>query len=193
MFLTSIQSNILSSSGVFVLGLFQNNETVGLYSAVEKLAKAFIGLFAPVTQALFPLVSSKLSNSKREGKLFLVKAGLIILLCAFLISVTMYIFSSKIVFLVLGKNFTRYSFILKALSVWLFFGVANNFIGIQYLTGIGCSNYYLKAFFISGMIALILFFTLTPLISVYGILTGMIVAEISLTVLMIYSIKRRNL
>lgn len=193
MFLTSIQSNILSSSGVFVLGLFQNNETVGYYSAVEKVAKAFVGLFSPATQALFPLVSAKLSLSKKQGKNFLIKAGLIILLFAFLISIIMIIFSGKIVILVLGVKFVEYDFILKILSIWLFFGVLNNFIGIQYLTGIGCSRYYLKSSFLSGLIAMVLFLFLTPLISIYGILAGMVAAEIALTVIMVYSIKRNSL
>lgn len=193
MFLTSIQSNILSSSGVFVLGLFQQNEIVGLYSAVEKLAKAFVGLFAPVTQALFPLVSAKLSHSKIEGKFFLVKAAQIILSLALLVSIGMTLFSSKIVVLVLGVKFLEYGYILKILSVWLFFGVLNNFIGIQYLTGIGCSKFYLKSSFISGLIALVLFFSLTPYISIYGILAGMVVAEIAFTAIMIYSIRSYGL
>ena len=46
-------SYILNSSGTIVLGLFSSKEVVGIYSAIEKLSKAIINLFAPITQALF--------------------------------------------------------------------------------------------------------------------------------------------
>jgi PST family polysaccharide transporter len=192
-FLTSFQSNILASSGVFVLGVFQSHEIVGYYAAVEKIAKAFIGLFAPITQAFFPLISAKLSKSREEGQVLLLKIASIILSFAVVIVLLMNIFSNQIIHIILGDSFVAYAFILKILSIFLFFGVSNNFIGIQYLTAIGRSDYYLKSFLISTAIALMLYFSLTPFISIYGILIGMVISEITLTTTMLYNIKKNHL
>lgn len=192
-FLTSFQSNILASSGIFVLGLFQNNDVVGYYSAVEKIIKALVGLFTPVTQALYPLTSAKLHRFRKEGIAFVIKTATITLSFAMLLIFTI-LFSSKcIVATVLGVKFVQYAYILNALSIWLFLGVLNNFIGIQYLTGIGQSKYYMKLFTLASALAIVLYFILVPIISVNGIIISMILSEFLLTLLMLYYIKKLNL
>lgn len=192
-FLTTFQSNILSSSGVFVLGLFYSNTVVGYYAAVDKLLRAIAGIFAPITQAFFPLISAKLSHSKKEGQKLLIKVASFVMVMVVITMGLMYLFADDIIYIVLGEEFVSYSYILKILSIHFFFGMINNFTGIQYLTNIGKSKYYLKSFAISSLIAITLYFTLTPQLAIYGILIGMITAEIALTSLMLYAIWKNSL
>jgi PST family polysaccharide transporter len=192
-FLTTFQSNILSSSGVFVLGLFYSNTIVGYYSAVDKLLRAIAGIFTPITQAFFPLISSRLTRSRQEGQNLLMKVASAVMLVVIMAMCLMYLFANDIIYLVLGEEFVSYSYILKILSVYFFFGMINNFIGVQYLTSIGRSDYYLKSFSISSIVALTLYLSLTPLIAIYGILIGMVISEILLTCLMLYSIQKNAL
>ncbi|MDD2781654.1 flippase [Sulfuricurvum sp.] len=192
-FLTTFQSNILSSSGVFILGLFYSNTVVGYYAAVDKLLRAIAGIFAPITQAFFPLISAKLSHSKKEGQKLLLKVASYVMVMVVIAMSLMYLFADDIIYIVLGEEFVSYSYILKVLSIYFFFGMINNFTGIQYLTSIGKSKYYLKSFAISSLIAVTLYFTLTPLFAIYGILIGMITSEIALSVLMFYAIWKNSL
>ena len=188
-FITSIQSNILSSSGVFVLGLFASNYIVGYYSAIEKLFKSFVSLFQPITQTLFPYSSNKLKKSIKEGKLFIVKTGLLTSILSLFIVFFLVFFSEDILYIVFGYEFIKYAIIIDLLSIWLFFGVINNFIGIQFLIGAGYSEVYFKSFNIASLVTIITYFSLTWKYYYYGIIVGMVLGEITLTIAMIYFIK----
>jgi PST family polysaccharide transporter len=192
-FLSSLQSAVLASSGAFVLGVFANYETVGVYSAIEKLSKAMIGLFSPISQALYPTVSEKLNSDRASGMSFLKKMSAYITCFFFLLTASIIIFSKLIIVVVLGDAFVDYTYVLQALSLWAFFSILNNFIGIQYLTALGYSRYYVKAFTLASITALTLYFTITPFANIVGILAGMLMAEIVLTVAMLYYIKRNAL
>jgi PST family polysaccharide transporter len=62
LFYTSAMSNLLTSSGVIVLSLVANNTVVGYFSALEKLFRAVVGLFTPLTQALYPISCNKVQD-----------------------------------------------------------------------------------------------------------------------------------
>ncbi|HHU9659975.1 TPA: O1 family O-antigen flippase, partial [Escherichia coli] len=53
-FLASLYSVILNNSGIFLLGIFTNPVIVGVYAAAEKIVKAVLSLFTPLTQAIYP-------------------------------------------------------------------------------------------------------------------------------------------
>jgi len=192
-FITSIQSIVLSSSSVFVLGIFEKGSIVGYYAAVEKLLKAFVSMFAPLTQALFPVSSFKLARNKSEGKRFIFKISLIIMPFVIVVVILLVVFAKQLLILIFTEDYGHYAIILQVLSVWLFLAVLNNFIGVQYLLGVGYSSYYFKSMSFAGIIALLIYFTLTPNFSFYGVLLGMICGELSLTLTMLYYIKRYKL
>jgi PST family polysaccharide transporter len=183
----------LSSSGVFVLGLFSSKEIVGYYSAIEKLVKAFVSLFLLLTQTIIPYSSKKLKENKQNGLIFIIKTGFAIVLIALSIAIFLTIFSKQIILLIFGINFAKYNIIMYFLAIWLLFGVLNNFIGIQFLIGSTNSNTYSKSFSCATAITLIIYFGLTWKYSYMAIVLGMVLGEITLTVCMIYFIRRYKL
>ncbi len=192
-FLSSLQSAVLASSGTFILGMFASYEMVGAYSAIEKLSKAMIGLFSPISQALYPTVSERLSRDKINGLSFLKRISAYTMCFFFLLTVFIAALSHNIIALVLGESLVGYTYVLQTLSVWAFFSIFNNFIGIQYLTALGHSKYYVKAFTLASMVAFALYFTITPFANIVGIIVGMLVAEIVLTAAMLYYIRKNAL
>jgi PST family polysaccharide transporter len=192
-FAISVQSNILSSSGVFVLGLFENKTVVGYYSAVERLLKAFLYIFYPITQTIYPYSASKLNNNIYEGRKFIIKVGVITVIISISLAFALIIFSPDLLSIIYGKDYVEYSIIIRILSIWLIFGVINNFIGIQYLSGLGKYEVYIKSFTLSVIVTLFIYIAFTPLISYLGITLGMLFGEITLTLAMIYYIRRHKL
>lgn len=194
-FITSFMANILASSGTFVLGLFQSKETVGVYAAIEKLVKALIGLFSPITQSLFPRVSSKFAISFRDGSSFVYRWGRVITVIASIIVIFIMIFSKDVLIVVFGNSFGVYVHLLQGFSIWIFFSVLNNFLGIQFLIGSGNQKIYTKAFLICTVLILFLYCILTPKYSLIGIIIGVNIGEFFLTICMIYyivKIKRKT-
>lgn len=192
-FITSLQGNLLASSSVFILGLFASNTIVGYYAAIEKLVKAFNMLFSPITQALFPLVSNKMKLSIGDGRHFLIKLGTKIMLFVLFVVSIIFIFHEEIVAIIFGSEYSDYSIILQILAPWLFLGVLNNFIGIQYLTAAGYSKYYMQSFSYATVLTLVLFWILTSKFSYYGLTSSMLIGELSLTIFMLYTIRKNNL
>ncbi|MCC7409553.1 MAG: oligosaccharide flippase family protein [Phycisphaeraceae bacterium] len=63
-------SSLYVISNAMILGLFQPSSVVAYYAGPEKLTKAVSGLFAPVSQVVYPRLAYLLGRSRREaGKL----------------------------------------------------------------------------------------------------------------------------
>jgi polysaccharide transporter, PST family len=72
-FISSIFINIYSSISILLLGFFTNNYYVGIYSIIDKIVAIFNGLFAPVTQTLYPYIVKRAHDDKNSAILFIKK------------------------------------------------------------------------------------------------------------------------
>ncbi len=194
LFFTSFLSTLLTSSGVLVLGFYASNTLVGAYSAIEKLFRAIVGLFLPITQALYPISCQKL-NSKNlvDSRGYFKKIFLIMLFLTFSTAVLVYCFSNNIIELFYGSNMLKFTYILQVMMFWLIFSVMNNIIGIQYLSAKRKDQFYLMAFILGALSTVLLNFVLIPKFLIDGIVSAMIVGEIILTLAMIVLIKGKKL
>lgn len=194
LFITSFLSTLLTSSGVLVLGFYASNSVVGTYSAIEKLFRAIVGLFAPITQALYP-VSCKKINSKNlsDSQNYFKKLIVVMLFLTFSVAILIYTCSDFIVEIFYGSDMMEFAYVLQVMMLWLIFGVINNIIGIQYLSAKRKDKFYLIAFIIGALFTIVLNFILIPRFLIDGIVSAMIVGEIILTLVMIFLIKGKKL
>lgn len=184
LFYTSALSNILTSSGIVILSFVTNNSVVGYYSAVEKLFRAIVGVFTPITQALYP-ISCRRVVEKDQAKIYIRKIGMVIGGISLMVGVVTAILSEQIITLVYGITFETYSYILAVMMIWLWFGVLNNIIGIQYLSASRNDKYYTTSFVVAGLVTILLNLWLIPCLLINGVLISMIVGEIVLTLCML--------
>lgn len=189
-FITSFLGNIIASSGIFILGMTSNNSIVGIYSSIEKIIKAVIGLFMPITQALFPYVSAKFAHSYDDGVSTVKKTGKIIMSISIMVSVIVIIFSSNILSVIYGSEVAEYSIVMQILVIWLLFSILNNIIGYQYLIASKQEKMYSNSFVKASFITILLYVVFTNQFSIYGVIAAMLIGEIALTLLMISSIVR---
>ncbi len=190
-FLSSFLGNIIASSSIFVLGLTNSKEVVGIYSAIEKLIRAVIGFFMPITQALFPYVSARFAESYELGVSVVKKSGKIILMLALSVALVTIVLAPIIIKIIYPDNLVSYSNILRILAFWFVVSIFNNIIGYQYLIASGQEKIYSKSFVIAAIITLALFFSLAGPFSMYGIVFAMLLGELSLTISMGFFIKRK--
>lgn len=192
LFYTSVLSNLLVSSGTVILSFVSTNTVVGYYSAAERLFRAIVGLFAPITQALYPISCRKVMHEE-TARLYIRKVALIIGGMALFVGTAVAIFSEKIITMVYGVAFQSYSYILAVMMIWLFFGVLNNIIGIQYLSALRKDKFYTFSFIVAGLVTVLLNLVLIPHLLINGVLVSMIVGEILLTICMLTLIFRFKL
>ncbi|WP_228270610.1 flippase [Acinetobacter colistiniresistens] len=193
LFLTTMLSTALTSSGLLILGFYASNTVVGLYAAIEKLFKAIVGLFAPITQALYPISCKQFQEDNDSQKQYLKKLISVMALIALVISSSVALFAPFIVEMFYGEKMVIYSYVLQVMMIWLFFSVMNNVLGIQYLSAKKLDKFYMLAFIVSGSITTLMNLILIPEMLIDGILYAMIIGEIILTVAMIVMIKGKKL
>ena len=181
-------SKIFSSVGVTVLGTVAVSSIVGIYSAIYKIPYIMILFFSPVSQALYPHISVKFSESFQKGcktvkqaamcivGLFAIGGFLIILLRDFLISIAF------------GAAYTEYSNIIIPLVIWMILSITNNFLGIQFLVASGHQKEYSQAFSLSAVVTVLLNVALGFAFGIYGVSSAAAIGEAGLTLMLMLKI-----
>lgn len=160
---------------------FGVSEAAGI-SIADKVSRAVLGLAAPFTASMLPFVTQGFAIGKKEGVRRIVDKGKWLLSAYCLIGLLVIILSRSILS-VFGPQFEDYSFQLQILTVWGFFSLLNNLIGIQYLVGSGLSKTYSAIFFLSGIFLIFLYTFMPKFLLVDGIVLSILLGEISFTVL----------
>lgn len=192
-FLSTAVSTILNGSTIFILGFIVTNAITGYYAGYDKLIHACTMLFAPITTAIYPHVSTLISQNKNAGIGYIKKSAFLTVTLAIVLSLLLAALSKWIIPIIFTSDYLYYKGLLYILLGWMIFSVANNFIGIQYLTCIGESKIYAKLLTFSGIVTLILIFLFTKKFSCYGAATAILIGEALLTLLMVSTIKVKKL
>lgn len=193
LFLTSFLSTLLTSSGLLILGFFANHSVVGVYASIEKLFKAITGVFSPITQAIYPLSCRKVNQNKTLAREYIYRLVAAMIAVSLMVIFVVIFNANNILNIFYGSDLTQYSYILKIMMLWLFFGVVNNVVGIQFLSAKKLDVFYLKSFIFAGLITLLLNFFLIPKLVMDGILYSMVIGELVLTFSMLFLIRKNRL
>jgi len=187
-FLSSLSAALLTNSAILVLGSSTSSQSVGIYAAAERLAKAVVSLFSPITQAIYPYNCRKFSDSYMDGLRSVKKTGMPIILLAGFCSLFIYIFSDVIGN---GLGLAHESIIILNIFIfWIFFGVVNNVLGIQVLCASSHSNVYSKSFIICSFISMTLLLLLSVVSGGVGAAIAVTVGEMLLTLFLFFNVKR---
>lgn len=181
-FLASLYAVVLNNSGVFILGFMTNPTIVGTYAAAEKIVKAVLSLFTPLTQAIYPFNCRKFSYSFNDGINSAKKTGIPIALLALLASVSMIVMAPFIIGYL--KFPAETIFISRVLSIWLLFGVINNVFGIQILSASGQGRKYSRIVLTSALFTIFLMLLLSYQYKATGVAFAVLGGELVLSSLL---------
>lgn len=193
LFISQAMSKVLSGFGITVLGMFATNSIVGIYSAVYKIPYAMTLFFAPLSQAIYPDVSVRFGESREKGIARVKKLASILIPLFASACVIIIVFNHPIIHIIFGEEYSPYSGVVVPLCLWFVFSVVNNFLGIQILVASGHQKEYSNAFLISALISIALNLVLGKIVGLYGIAYATLLAEIMLSGLLLYSIKKTGM
>jgi len=191
-FLPTFFSNILTTGGILILGIYHSEKLVGIFNSIDKFVKAFVTFVGSITQALFPNVSSKFLTNKADALKLLssyAKRIMFFLLICFILSLLV---GKYFLVFIYDESYLNYAYILYVQMAWVIISFMNNFIGIQFLVGSGNSLIYRKSFLMSVFFTICLFYLIIPF-KIDGLLYAVFFGEISLLIAMLYFIKKENL
>ena len=189
-FTSSAVISVMSSTGIFVLGIFYISEYSGYYSAVTKITQIIAMFYYPIGQALFPYHSKKYAKSFKDGYSSVVRTAKYIVPIFFIISVCVVMLRKHIVLFVLGSSFLAASNLLIVLAFQPLLSIVSNLMGTQILVASGYTKEYSRAFIRGALFSILLYFILGYLFAIWGVAYAAIIGEI-FSLLMLYIEVRR--
>ena len=189
-FSSNLSVSLFTTSTTFILGIFTTNQSVGLFAAADKIITAIKGLNSPISQSIYPVVSKKLVENKREGISFILKSGKIIIFCNLIFSILLFILSEPICDYILGDDYQESIHLLRIMSFLPLIIVTSNICAVQGLYNLGKAYLVSKYLIIIGISHLVLIFLLIPQFGVYGAATSVVLTEIFGTLFSIYYFKK---
>lgn len=189
-FATNVLSIGLTNAGPFIISTVSGSATVGLYAAAERVAKTISYIYGPLTQAIYPRVVAAFQVGHESGIDFL-KRVLLLYIGSGIVLGAIAFFGADYIMAVLGATNGESANVLRWLAVWVLVSIVNNVVGLQLLTALDLSRYYMKCFLVSSLVYLASAFLLTRSLVIVGPAVALLIGEACLFALV--AIKARKL
>ena len=183
-FISTIAISLYTISTTFILGLFTNNMVVGYYSAADKIVHAVKGIYVPVSRAIYPVISIKVSKNKSDTIKFLRKFALMAGAGMFAISAIQYHLADLIVKIIMGDQYEPSILLLKIMAFLPFLVALSNIFGIQTMLNLGFQKSFSVLVFIGASVGMLLALVLVPIYGAVGAAVGLLITEALVTVML---------
>lgn len=176
-FLTSLSTNLYTTTNIVVLGLLTNDAIVGVYSAADKLIRALISFISSVMQVVFPRVNVYYRESSDKAIDFVKKMVTIVAVGCILLA---FVILSGADFII-QKMYSSVDFqktvdVFRYSSLLPLFSVVNGLLAINVLVVFGLRKALSKIVFIGCLFSLIL---ISPLVSKFQEIGAVICATLT--------------
>jgi PST family polysaccharide transporter len=193
MFLFRTSVSLYSVANSFILGLFVAPQFVGYFAGAEKMIKALLQLFTPVTQTLYPRVSHLVQHDRNRAAR-LARFGAVILSAeGVALGTITFIFAPLAVRLVLGAAFLPAVPVLRVLSFLLPLIGLNTAVGPQWMLPLGMDRIFVRIILVAGLINIGLASVLARPYAGLGMAMAVVSAELFIGVQVNLVLHRRHL
>ncbi|NWF50690.1 MAG: flippase [Ignavibacteriaceae bacterium] len=180
-FLSTLFISIYTVSNTFLLGLLTNNTIVGYFTAADKIRLAAQGILGPLSQSVYPFVTSLLEESSEKFRSFLKKIVRIAFIIGLITSVMLFVFSGVLVEIILGNGYTESEKVLRIIC-WLplIIYLSNSF-GIQAMLPLKFDRAFAIITFSAVLLNIVLALLLVPEFLARGTSISMLITEMFIT------------
>ncbi|MDD2748533.1 flippase [Acidithiobacillus sp.] len=192
-FLSTAAINVYTSSNAFVLGLIAGPVAVGYFSAANKIVQAVQGMLTPVTQTLYPHISTLAAQSHEAALAFIRRILPYIAVVGLVFSSGLFVAAAPIVHLVLGDQYDASIPILQWLALLPFIIALSNVYGIQTMLTLGMNQIFSRILIASAALNALLIFPLAWRYAGMGAAMSMLITEMFVTVTMAVVLHKRGI
>jgi O-antigen/teichoic acid export membrane protein len=193
-FFSLIFVNLYSSTNVVILGLYQNPEQVGYFSAAQRLiiiAQSVLSI--PLAQAFYPFIGKAFGENRKLGLQMTQKLIPLIILFIGSSSLLMFILGPFVIKIFYGPKFAESIPVFQILAIVPLIFSLNNVLGIQIMMNLEMENHFLKITAVTGILSVLLNLALVKQWGYMGITINWLATEIFLFVTMYIILKNQNL
>ncbi len=183
-FISTVAVSLYTISGTFILGFFASNTIVGYFSVAYRIINIATGLLNPISQSIYPYISSLAVKSREDAISFIKKSTRLIGVLSFLVSLLMFIFAGLILYILAGIQYEQSVLLVRIMAFLPFIIALSNMFGVQTMLTFNYKQAFSRIIMIGSVINLVLTLILAPLYTAAGISVAMVITEIYITLAM---------
>jgi PST family polysaccharide transporter len=191
-FFSSMAISLYTISTTFILGLFTDNTVVGYFAAADKIVQAVKGINAPISQAIYPLISKKIHEDKQAGLEFIRKTTWVVGAGMFIISVVLLLLADPIVNLLLGDQFQQSVLLLQIMSFLPLIVLLSGVTCILILFNLGFKKIYTGIYLSAALIGMLVLVVASYFFEAIGITFAMVALEFYVLAISIFFINKKG-
>jgi polysaccharide transporter, PST family len=177
----------------FVLGLFAAPQFVGYYAGAERLSRAFVAIFDPISQALFPRLSHLVHQALDEAQRLARYALLLMGTGGLLLSVCVFAEAPILIRILLGPAYLASIPVLRILALLPFLVALSNVLGILWMLPLRMDRAFNTIILSAGAINIALATLLAPRYTQLGMALAVVVAEVFVTGMMFLWLRKKGI
>jgi PST family polysaccharide transporter len=193
LFVSNVSVTLYTNSNVFVLGLLATPGIVGQFSAAEKLVKATVSLFSPVSQAVYPHIARQSEESSDDA--LKITRRLLLLQGSFTLAVStgLLLWARPIILVIFGNSFSSSIILVQMMAFLPFIIGVSNVLGIHMMLNFGLTRAFSRIAISLGLINITLLFILVPRLQAIGAAMSAVLSEVVVTLAMALVVWRAGL
>jgi len=190
MFLSRSAISLYTMANIFILGLFTNTTEVAYYGGAERINRAVLGLLQPLSQALYPRMSSlAMRNRKRAAEAarlgFFVFGGFGLLAGAGLA-----LLAPLVIRILLGPQYQPAVMVFRVMTLIVPLIAVSNVLGVQWMLPFGMDRAFNRIILGAGVLNIALAVYLAPHFGSIGMAWSVVAAESFVTLGMWFVLRR---
>lgn len=190
LFLSTAATSIYTQLFTIVLGLTSTKESVGCYSAAERIMRALCFLcYTPISQAFFPKMSALATQNRQKAMQLLNYLFKMTFLIMFILSLFLFFGSDIIVNYMGNGDYDMLPSILKIISIVpiaIGCGAIAGQMGLIALGDYKSKIDFRNTYFVVAVVSLLFVLLLGHFWGIYGISISLLLSEYGVTLLMLY-------
>lgn len=193
LFVSTAAVSLYTNTNIFLVGILGGNLEAGYFAAADKLIRAMQGIAAPISQAVFPHISSLVNESRERALAFAWKtlrwtAGL-----TFVPSVALLWFAPWIVALYFGHAGRGSVPVIRWIAFLPFIIAISNVLGVQIMIPFGFDRQFSRILISAGLVNVALAIPLIRLFGAQGAGVALLCTEVIVTITMAMVLRRRHI
>ncbi len=192
-FLSTLWISVYTSLTPVILGSISGTSALANFTLASRAQMAAQSALTPISQALYPRMSSLYGNNPKEARRLLLKSAIVTLPLAASFSLVLAFFSDIIVLLIGGEQYLVASEVLVYLSPLPLIVCISNFCGVQIMFTRGNSREFNFILGVAGAISLITIYPLIMWKGAIGAGANILITESIVSALMLFFVIRSRL
>lgn len=192
LFWSELMGTCISGSGVSVLGLVAPSAAVGAYAAIEKLVRALMTAYLPISQALLPRVAAHLAAAPSSVRLWRRLGAMTgcLLVAAILGATLVSVWAGDLLALAFGPSLAGHGALL-ALMIWVLpVDVLNVTVGQLFVFAAGHRDAYARALATGALVQGALSLALAVPLGSYGVAAAFLAAQLWMLAMLLHALLR---